>query len=58
MKQFAWTNDEGQKDGLLKQWHRQWTPRIRYLPHSKFRHKMAPHSSTLGWKNPMDRGAW
>jgi len=19
---------------------------------------MAPHSSTLAWKNPMDRGAW
>ena len=20
--------------------------------------EMAPHSSTLAWKNPMDRGAW
>ena len=36
-----------------------WETRVQSLgQEDPLEKKMAPHSSTLAWKNPMDRGGW
>ena len=44
---------------MLKRLPAMWETRVQSLgQEDPLEKKMAPHSSTLAWKNPMDRGGW